>query len=186
MPNSEPKFAGVSSNAVRAKTGKGWNEWLMVLDAEDAQKMPHKEIAAMLNSKYKVPDWWCQMVTVGYEQARGLRAVHQTADGYNASASRTFNVAVGKLYDACADETARARWMGRKSYSVNKATPGKSLRIVWGKSGASRVDLYFTAKGTSKSQLAIQHSKLADSDQVQTMKTYWRGALDKLAKLLTA
>jgi hypothetical protein len=74
--------------------------------------------------------------------------------------------------------------MGKKKYEITKATPNKSVRIGWGKNNASKVDLYLTAKGKDKSQVAIQHSKLADAKAVESSKAYWRGALEKLAKLV--
>jgi uncharacterized protein YndB with AHSA1/START domain len=184
MPASEAKYGGISSDAVRAKTGKGWDEWLRVLDKEKATTLSHKDIARMLYEKYNVPDWWCQMVTVGYEQARGMRAVHQKSDGFSASASKTVNAPVSKLFQASTDEAMRAKWMGKKKYEITKATPNKSVRIGWGKNNASKVDFYLTAKGKDKSQVAIQHSKLADAKAVESSKAYWRGALEKLAKLV--
>lgn len=184
MPPSETKYGGVSSDAVRAKTGKGWDEWFRVLDAENAVQLPHKQIAQLLYDSYKVPGWWCQMITVGYEQARGLRAVYQKSDGFSASASKTLNAPLSALYAACADEATRAKWMGRKRYTVSKATANKSLRLGWGRADAMRVDFNLYAKGKTKSQIAVQHSKLADADEVAKMKTYWKGALDKLAKLV--
>ena len=63
------KYAGVGSEAVQAKTGKTWAEWFAILDAADAQTMSHPRIARYLQEEHSVPDWWCQMVTVGYEQA---------------------------------------------------------------------------------------------------------------------
>src|SRR5438477_4460827 len=88
------RLAGVGSDAVMRATGKGWNEWLDLLDREGAKQMPHKDIALFLSRKCGVPNWWSQMVPVGYEQARGLRDVYQHADGYAANASRTFEVGV--------------------------------------------------------------------------------------------
>lgn len=184
MPKTAQKYGGISSDAVRAKTGKGWDEWLKVLDAEKAQKLPHKQIAQLLSEKYHVPDWWSQMVTVGYEQARGLRAVHQKVNGYSANASKTFNAPLRELYAACADETSRAKWLGKKKYVVSKATPTKSLRITWGKDNNTRVDFNLYAKGETKSMIQIQHEKLESADDVEKMKTYWRGALEKLARLI--
>src|SRR5436190_23296914 len=98
MPKSQEKYGGISSEAVRARTCKAWEEWIALLDAENAQTLPHKEIAALLSDQYGVLPWWCQMVTVGYEQARGLRAVHQSVDGYSASASKTINAPLSVLY----------------------------------------------------------------------------------------
>ena len=34
--------------------------------------MAHREITAWLSKAQKLPDWWAQMVTVGYERARGF------------------------------------------------------------------------------------------------------------------
>lgn len=184
MPQAQAKFGGIRSDAVKAKTGKTWKEWLKILDAENAKQMPHKEIAQLLYDKYNVPAWWCQAITVGYEQARGLRAAHQHADGFSANASKTFNAPLSKLYAACADENARAKWIGKKKYTINKATPNKSLRIGWGKDNATRVDFNLYANGALKSRIQLQHERLADADEVATMKTYWKGALEKLAKLI--
>lgn len=184
MANTELKYGGISGDAVRAKTGKDWAEWLDVLDKEDASALPHKEIADLLYTKYGVPAWWCQMVTVGYEQARGLRAVHQKSDGFSASASKTIHAPISALSNAVTDETLRAKWMGKKTYTITKATPNKSVRMTWGKGGATRVSFGLYPKGKTKSQIAIQHEKLGSADEVAQMKTYWGKALDKLASLV--
>jgi len=64
------KSAGVSNEAVRAKTGKTWPDWFAILDKAGARKMDHKQIVAYLNEHHQVGPGWQQMVTVGYEQAR--------------------------------------------------------------------------------------------------------------------
>ena len=40
--------------------------------------MGHKAIAVYLHEQQKLPAWWSQEVTVGYERIRGLREEHQT------------------------------------------------------------------------------------------------------------
>lgn len=184
MANSQESYGGISSDAVFAKTGKTWSEWLQTLDAENAQTLKHKQIAALLSTKYSVPPWWCQMVTVGYEQARGLRAVHQKTDGYSASASKTLNAPLSALYHAFEDEALRAKWIGRKQYTITKMTPNKSVRIAWGKAGATRVGINLYAKGKTKSQVALEHEKLGSADEVAQMKKFWSTAFDKLAALI--
>lgn len=73
----------MSDKAVKTKTGKDWRQWFSILDKAGARKMSHKEIAEYLYRRRGVPDcWWSQMVTVTYEQSRGLREKHQRADGY--------------------------------------------------------------------------------------------------------
>jgi uncharacterized protein YndB with AHSA1/START domain len=180
--DEELKYAGVSSQAVAKATGKGWAEWLAILDAAGAREMKHPEIASYLAGQQGVPDWWSQMVTVGYEQARGLRSVHEKADGFAASASRTINAPAEAVTEAFADPERRRAWLGDAAMEVRKATPGKSVRITWG--DGSGVDANLTARGEMKCQVAIQHSRLPDAAAVAATKAYWTEALDRLKAYL--
>jgi hypothetical protein len=175
---STDRFAGVSSDTMQAKTGKTWAEWFAILDAAGAQTLLHPQIARYLQEEHTVPDWWCQMVTVGYEQARGLREIHQKTDGFTANASKTLAVPVSVLYDAWADGNKRVRWLGEADLVMRKATPDKSIRITW--DHGSGVDVGFYAKGEAKSQVAIQHSKLPDAETAARLKAFWSAALDRL------
>ena len=66
----------MSDEAVESKTGKTWSRWFKHLDAAGAKKMTHQEIVAHLHDQHQVRPWWTQMITVTYEQARGLRDKH--------------------------------------------------------------------------------------------------------------
>lgn len=173
------KINGIGDDAVRAKTGKGWAEWLAVLDRAGAAKMSHKEIAAYLHELQNCPGWWCQMVAVGYEQERGLRDRHQKPDGYSVGASKTVAVPVARLYAAWSDAKLRARWLPGVELAVRKATSPKSLRAGWS-DGKTTLSVLFYAKGEAKSQVAVEHDKLADAKAAARMKTYWGEALDRL------
>jgi uncharacterized protein YndB with AHSA1/START domain len=175
---SGKRTAGIGDEAVARATGKTWAQWLKVLDAAGARKMAHRDIATLLNKKHKVSGWWSQMVTVGYEQARGLRAVHQKASGFSASASKTVDAPFARLYKAWADQKARAAWLGRHSLTIRKATPNKSLRITWG--DGTNVDVNFYAKGAAKSQVAVEHDKLPNAAAVSKSKALWGKALASL------
>jgi uncharacterized protein YndB with AHSA1/START domain len=178
------KIAGLSSTAVQAKTGKTWDEWFAVLDAEGAQAMSHPQIARYLAERHGVPDWWSQMVTVGYEQARGLRQVHQKTDGFTANASKTLAVPLATLYEVWADEARRNSWLGEASLTIRKATPNKSIRITWG--DGARLDVDFYARGEGKTQVSLQHSKLPDAEAAATMKAYWAEVFERLKVFLEA
>ncbi len=179
------RYAGVGSDAVFRATGRAWDEWLKVLDRAGAKTMPHKDIALMLSRKFEVPDWWSQMVTVGYEQARGLRLVNQTADGFAANASRTVAIAVKHLYDAWHDPKVRARWLADAPLEVRRSTDGKSIRMTW-TVGGSDVDVGFFSKGANKSSVQVQHGRLKSAAAVARQKAYWSDALDRLKALLEA
>ena len=97
---------------MQKRTGKTWAQWLTILDRAGARKWTHQEIVLWLNERHpEVGGWWCQMVTVGYEQARGLRQKHQKPEGFEISSSKTVAVPLARLYDAWANARSRARWL---------------------------------------------------------------------------
>jgi uncharacterized protein YndB with AHSA1/START domain len=173
----------ISSAAVKVKTGKGWNEWLAILDRAHAAKLGHKATAELLNRKHGVPGWWSQMVTVGYEQARGLRAKHQKPEGFEISATRVIDSDVKSVFKAWVDAKRRARWLPKTALTVHKSTPYKSLRITW-TDGAKSISVGFYAKGADKAQVALAHGKLSSAAQAKKMKAFWSKRLDALKNLL--
>ncbi len=176
------KSAGISDEAVRKATGKTWDEWGRLLDKDGCKKMPHKEIAELVHEKHGVGPWWCQMVTVGYEQARGLRKAHETCKGWQSSVSRTVDVPLASLYEAWTDENARKAWMGKKKITIRKATKNKSMRIAW--PGETSLEVNFYPKGAAKSQVTVQHGKLKSETDVAKSKKYWTGTMEKLKAVL--
>lgn len=177
----DEKTGGISDEAVRAATGRTWKQWCALLDRAGARAMDHKEIVAVLDRECpELGGWWIQMVTVGYEQARGLRVKHQTPEGYQVGASKTIDVPVSKLFAAWNDAKQRARWLADPGITIRKATPDKSLRVTW-IDGKTHVDVMLYAKGSRRSQIAIQHRKLRDAAAVQRMKAYWKDNLNRLA-----
>jgi hypothetical protein len=178
-------YAGISSDAVRAKTGKGWAEWFAILDKAGAAKWPHKEIASFLHEA-KCGNWWSQMVAVGYEQARGLRVKHQTADGFTAGASKAVAAPIATLFRAWTDARSRARWLpDAAGVTIRSATQNKSLRLVW-TDGTSTIVVQFYPNGAAKSQVTIERRKLKSAKEVSQVKAYWTAALDKLKSVLEA
>jgi hypothetical protein len=177
------KLAGMSDDVVKEKTGCTWERWVKSLDHYGADKLSHKEIAALVNDKYHVGPWWGQMVTVGYERIKGLRARGQQRDGsYGASKSKTFNVPVETLYEAWADARLRKRWLDARSVKVRTATKPKSMRLDWPDGGIVAVGFY--SKGAGKSSVALEHSKLPSREAASEIKAYWTDTLAKLATVL--
>ena len=176
-------LARMSDEAIRAKTGKTWAQWVRALDAIGAIRMPHREIASHVHTTYAIGGWWAQTVTVGYERIRGLREVGQRRGGaYEFSKSRTFPVPAPVLYRAFTSPTVRARWLGGVSFTIRKKTANKSIRIAW--PDQTHVEVQLTPKG-DKSQVSITHAKLASKDAATKLKAWWHERLDALTTVLT-
>jgi hypothetical protein len=177
------KLAGRSDAVLKARTGCTWERWVKALDRARAYTWPHREIAKHVHEKYKIPGWWAQTVTVGYERIKGLRAVGQRRDGsFEASKSRTFAVPLARLYSAFHDARIRARWLPGVDLTVRTATREKSMRITW--PDRTSVAVGFTSRGAARSQVALEHGKLPDRATQTRVKRFWAERLDALKEVL--
>jgi len=178
-------LAGMSDETVREKTGCDWKRWVEALDYKGAASWSHAEIAAYVHETFETSGWWAQMVTVGYERIKGLRAIGQRLDGgFEASKSKTVPVPVERLRRAFTDARLRARWLPGVEPTVRKTTSKKSLRWTW--EDGTPVVVWFEPKGEAKSQVALAHQKLADRDDVEARKAFWGERLAALAAMLKA
>jgi hypothetical protein len=177
------KLAGMSDTSVKKATGCSWERWVKALDYAKAESWPHQQIAEYVHTKFDVPDWWTQMVTVGYERIKGLRVRGQRRDGtFEVSKSKVFAVPVDELFSSFSDAKRRARWLSGTKAELRHTTPNKSIRMQW--PDGSAVDIGFFSKGVSKSQVAIGHRKLVSQSDAVEMKTFWSQKLQVLAELL--
>jgi uncharacterized protein YndB with AHSA1/START domain len=182
-PAEYARLAGKSDVIMKEKTGCSWERWVKALDREKAYTWPHRDIATHVREKYKIPGWWAQSVTVGYERIKGLRAVGQRRDGlFEAGKSKTFPIPLAQLYDAFSDARVRRRWLPDVDLTIRTATREKSMRISW--PDRTSVAVGFTTRGAGKSQVSLVHEKLPDRAAVSRMKEYWSERLAELGKLL--
>jgi len=177
-PTLPPRVAepGPSDEAILRGSGRTWDQWFVLLDAWGATERSHTEIARHVQDDFGVNGWHAQSVTVGYERARGMRAINQANGSFSVNVSRTVGVPVQTLYDAFLDEFA-------SMLRVRTAHPHKSARfdVVGTK---TRLLVGFTERGPEKSSVALSHVGLADAEAVEAARITWRANLDRLAKRL--
>ena len=191
----------ISTESVREATGRGWDDWLKTLDDAGAEDWDHKEIVAYLKREHgeATSSWWRQSITVGYEQARGKRAVGETAD-------TGFQVGIQKSVDATVTEaweliTSRPElWLGEGasidfaegtrydapgvSGEIRVVKPGDRLRMSWQpEEWSAPATLQLTLSETESGKTAIQADleKLPDADAREAMRTRWREVLERIA-----
>jgi len=168
--------------ALRTATGKGWDEWLKLLDSAGAaaKSLDHQAIWNIaMRSLPASADWWGQMVSVGYERARGLRVRHQTSAGdFQATVSKTLPVPLFAAFAAWADQNLRRSWLEAPDLDFTRLNAGKNIRARW--PNGSMLDIRFNASGPDKCQIVIDTMKLPSAEAVQEAKTFWQGQLERL------
>ena len=182
-PEDYAAIAGMSDDAIKEKTGCTWELWVKALDYSRAYELSHREIAKLVKEKWDTPSWWTQMVTVGYERIKGLRARGQQRNGTcTMNRSRTYGVDVQTLYDAWADGRRRKRWLDETGVKVRTATAPKALRLQM--PDGAIVAIGFSSKGKVKSAVALEQARLPDRETAEALKQRWSERLDALAEAL--
>jgi uncharacterized protein YndB with AHSA1/START domain len=185
-PNgTEGPALATSDTAIRQRTGRGWEGWFELLDEWGAADRTHREIARWVAAQQGVEPlaWNVQAVAGSYELARGLRVVGEKPDGFAITTSKTAAVPVERLFDAFVEESLRERWLPDAELRERTASKPKSACFDWGDS-QSRVNVTFLAKGEAKSTAALEHRRLADADEAERMKAYWRQRVAALKEAL--
>ena len=189
-----------SDSAVLKKTGHGFDHWFSVLDAFGARAKGHTASARHLSEAHGVPDWHCQMITVEYERAHGLRATNQSCDGdFQVSVSRTIAGTVSQVAHVLGDARRRAQWLrgadpqlaraleaafsGAKPRALTlKRDDYARMRFPW---DASTVEIHITGKPNGSTTVAAGNMNLKQQALVETRRAQLKVALDALKAHLT-
>jgi hypothetical protein len=173
----------MSDEAIRRRTGRGWEEWFDLLDEWGGAERSHAEAARWIAEEHGTGGWNAQSVVVSYERARGLRAVGERPDGFTVTASKTVAVPIEELYEAFVDESVRRRWLPDGELRERTATRPKTARFDWGDSD-TRVVVGFIETGEGRSTAALAHEKLPDAEEAERMKAFWRERVGVLKAVL--
>ena len=205
MSTKHQTVGGISADAVAKATGRDWDEWLDFLDALGAQQMTHKQIVGLVAADGGLSSgWWQQMVTVGYEQARGLRKVGQTADaGYQIGVQKTIPIPQDLAWELLVVGPGREVWLGetqpldlRKgqeyvtsngvSGEIRSVAAGQRLRLTWSHPDLARpstLQVMFIASG-EKTSVRFHQEKLSSQEERELMRGHWREVLSKIEELV--
>lgn len=165
----------VSNKALVAKTGNNWQSWVVILDSLQAYEKNHKEIVALLHEHYTLDPWWAQTICVGYEQEKGLRQKHEMPQGYEISKSKTFASPLESLFESVLEFLNTYHLVEIKGYVLHK-----NIKLRWKENHTPVLCNFYNKNG--KTQLVIQHLKLQDIQQAETMKSFWHSFLQNLNK----
>jgi hypothetical protein len=172
-----------SEEAVVGATGRTYPAWFALLDRWGATARRHSEIAAWLAEEHGVAPWWRQSVTVAYERARGMRAVHQMTDGFSVAVTRTVAADPDAALLAFTDPAIRRSWLGDVPLEQRRTTAARVARFDWPEP-PSRLVVQVLPKADGRSTIAIAHERLPDGNAAAHEKAAWRDRLAALKAIL--
>jgi len=175
----------ITDKLVVEKTGMTMEEWFRFLDKKGAKNLTHKDIYEITGKTKKLEalgEWNRNLLTTSYEWSRGLKERGEKKDGIEISVSKTVNVPIDILYQSFTNNDTRKKWLKNKIV-IRKATENKSARITWSDNITSlSVDFY--SKPNNKSQVVVQHQKIASASEASELKLFWQRILDELKLFL--
>ena len=175
----------VSDERIRENTGRGWDDWVAVIDAGPGRQASHTTIAAWLVEVHGVDGWWAQGVTVGYERITGRRLPGQMKDGtFSVSRSKTLDLDGEEFRERLNDDAARAALLpGLSSAPRSKpTTKAPKFSLSDAASGEELGILQFRLEPASEgAKLVVTHEKLPDSEAAEKWKQHWGDWLESLA-----
>lgn len=194
-----------SDEAVKKATGKVWADWVKLIDKFGGADMDHKAIAKKLSDDKLIKSgWWCQMITVGYEQITGRRVLGQTAtSGFEIGVQKTVAAPAEAVWKFLMSPKGLKIWLGETrdfkplsgygfrtdagiSGEIRTVALGQRLRISWKKPEwrtASILQIYLM-ETKDKTSLRFHQEKLADATEREAMRKQWQAVAEKIAKEL--
>lgn len=201
------KIGRVASESVKKHTGKGWRQWITLLDRAGARDWPHREIAVYLKQKYRLTPWWQQGVAMGYEIHHGKRVEGRSERGlYGTVASKTVPLSVRKAWKMLASPEGLEAWLRPfapfpwkvgQGFEVDGGVFGEvrtvkaptRLRLRWQEESwpkASVLQLGVHARKGEKCMVVLQHGLIPNETAKLRLRTRWKDALERFAKLVSA
>lgn len=186
-------------------TGRGWEEWLAILDKAGARGWSHREIAEFLKKRYKLRPWWQQGVAIGYETAIGKRLEGQNAKGeYMVTATKSMGISAREVWRALLSDRGLKIWL--KPLFAVSIEPGtvfetvdgffgevrtmktaRRIRMMWNDPNWTRtttVQITLVDRPKGKSIIVFDHTQIRDTRVQAQMRKRWRSAADDLASSL--
>src|ERR1700761_5954191 len=164
-----------SEEKVKAATGKGWMGWFVILNAMNATELPHKDVARRLKEEHGAPSWWCQMIAVEYERARGGRKKNERAGGtYAVNVTKVMPASLARLFATATAEKTRKDWFPPGAFEETSKTKDKYWRGKFKKD--RKLEFGFYAKGEGKAQIALEIKGMPSAEDIEKERAVWKKA----------
>lgn len=177
-----------TNEVITASTGRGWDDWVSLIDAGPGREAGHTAIATWLRDEHDVDGWWAQAVTVGFERITGLRLPGQMPDGtFTVSRTRILSPDAADVRALLLSDTDRAELVPGYQLTLRSKPESKALRFTFAQDGEDlgTVMFAFDSAPQERVRLTVTHEKLSSIDLGEHWKEFWSDWLDGVEEALT-
>ncbi|CAN5671173.1 hypothetical protein BH10BDE1_BH10BDE1_16380 [soil metagenome] len=192
----------MTSASVEKNTGRGWDEWIVLLDKAGARSMSHGEIAKLLKTKFKQPPWWQLNVALGFQYHTGQKMIGVNTKGqYTVAIGRTLPLSQKTLWKWITSEEGQAIWLkplstvmfskgvefeveGGVFCQVRTLKAPQRIRFSWHDTDWEKptfVQVAFHPRPGDKCGFGVSHDGIKDARTKERLKEMWRAQLDEVA-----
>lgn len=177
----------LSEERVREGTGRGWPEWVALVDAGPGREASHAAVAAWVHAENDLTWWWAHGVAVGVHRLTGRRVPGQMADGtFAVSRSATLAVDLDAFRAALLREGAWADLLPGVDVVLRSRATSKAPRFALTQDGETLGSVLVSlAPATGgRTRVTVSHEKLTSAGAGERWKTFWSGWLAVVAASL--
>jgi len=176
MPRrTDPPARSVSDARLGSGTGRSAADWFALLDGARATRLSHERIAHLLMVDHEVAPWWAQVITVRYEQARGLPSPGLQPDGsYAVTLGRSLRGEPAELLELLVSRLAE--YTGGAAPVTSR--PGGRPTAEWTLSNGDVLTITVTPSTGGKCAVALTQGRLRLPERVQPVREALTAALD--------
>lgn len=172
---SQPEM---SDEAIRANTGRGWNEWCDLIEAFDGHVEGHSAVVEHLMAEHDLTGWWAQGVTVSWERITGQRLPYQQSDGlFGVSKTKTMAVDADELRALLLDPEGRDALFPDMTTELRSRPTSKNVRIAMEEGS---VEFTLTPKPNGRTSVNVAHTRLPEHTVVPAWQDFWTEWLEAL------
>ncbi len=173
-------------SAIEKETGISWSDWSAHLDGVGGADLTHKQIA--MRAEEHMPAsvnnaaWWAQAVAVAYTQYLGRRVPGQRQDGsFYVTVPRTLEGNLNQVFAKWLNHVEDRDSFGGSTLSGETTTRATNQWRRWRArlEDGSRIEIEVGLR-SGKTVLAVTHSKLHSSHEVEERRAWWKEFLAQL------
>jgi hypothetical protein len=164
---TDPPARSVSDARVGSGTGRSVADWFALLDGARATRLSHEQIARLLTDDHEVSAWWAQVITVRYEQARGLPSPGLQPDGsYAVTLGRSLRGEPVELLELL--ELRLTDYTGGATPVLSR--PGGRPTAEWTLANGDVLTIAVTPSSGGKCAVALTQGRLRLPERVQPVR----------------